>query len=176
MLIVPRSKVSVPVVVVMTTRSRAPPSAGDTPAAAKQTASVLVKLHIPVQVLLPSKVKIAVPETMLLAASPAVRINPVVLFVALGTDPFGMYAATDVYPDALVEPLPICIKYCAVTLSDTPLNIMVTRFAQLGIELNVILVPLVDATAVPEVITLDAIALTAAPVIVGLVSVLFVNV
>lgn len=31
-----------------------------------------------------------------------------------------------------------------------------------------ILVPLVDATAVPEVITLDAIVLTTAPVIVGL--------
>jgi hypothetical protein len=43
------------------------------------------------------------------------------------------------------------------------------------------LVPLVDATAVPEVITLEAIVLITAPemlgeVIVGLVSVLFVNV
>ena len=33
------------------------------------------------------------------------------------------------------------------------------------------LVPLVDATAVPDVITLDAIELTTAPVIVGLVNV-----
>jgi hypothetical protein len=38
------------------------------------------------------------------------------------------------------------------------------------------LVPLVDATAVPDVITLDAIEDIFAPVIVGLVSVLFVSV
>jgi hypothetical protein len=38
------------------------------------------------------------------------------------------------------------------------------------------LVPLVDATAVPDVSTLDAIELTTAPVIVGLVNVLFVRV
>ena len=61
-------------------------------------------------------------------------------------------------------------------LVDTPLNITVTRFTQLGMLVKSMLVPLVDATAVPEVITLDAIELTTAPVIVGLVSVLFVNV
>lgn len=38
-----------------------------------------------------------------------------------------------------------------VPLVDTPTKVTVTRFAQDGIELNVILVPLVDATAVPEV-------------------------
>jgi hypothetical protein len=38
------------------------------------------------------------------------------------------------------------------------------------------LVPDVDATAVPDVITLEAIELTNAPVIVGLVNVLFVSV
>ena len=41
---------------------------------------------------------------------------------------------------------------------------------------EMLLVPLVDATAVPEVITLDAIELTTAPVIVGLVNVGLVSV
>ena len=51
----------------------------------------------------------------------------------------------------VTEPEPIWIKKFAVPLPDTALNITVIRFTQLGIELNVMLVPLVDATAVPEV-------------------------
>ena len=63
-----------------------------------------------------------------------------------------------------------------VPLVETPLNITVTRFTQLGILVKSMLVPLVEATAVPLVITLLFIVLTTAPVIVGLVSVLFVSV
>ena len=53
---------------------------------------------------------------------------------------------------------------------------MVTRFTQDGIDVKSMLVPLVEATAVPEVITLEPIALTIAPVIVGLVIVGLVKV
>jgi len=48
---------------------------------------------------------------------------------------------------------------------------IVIRFTHEGILVKSILVPDVEATAVPDVITLDAIELTTAPVIVGLVSV-----
>jgi hypothetical protein len=61
-------------------------------------------------------------------------------------------------------------------LVETPLNITVIFFTQDGIDENVMLVPLVDATDVPDVITLLAIADTTAPDIVGLVSVLLVRV
>jgi hypothetical protein len=50
----------------------------------------------------------------------------------------------------------------------TPLIITVIRFTQLGMLVKSILVPLVDACAVPAVITLLAIEDTTAPVIVGL--------
>jgi len=50
------------------------------------------------------------------------------------------------------------------------------RFTQDGMLVKSILVPLVDATVVPEVMTLEAIELMDAPVIVGLVSVLLVSV
>ena len=43
----------------------------------------------------------------------------------------------------------------------------VTRFAQLGILVKSMLVPEVEATAVPAVMTLEAIVLITAPVIVG---------
>ena len=58
----------------------------------------------------------------------------------------------------------------------TPVNITVMRFTQDGIDENVMLVPLVDATAVPDVRTLLAIVDTTAPDMVGLVSVLLVRV
>ena len=54
----------------------------------------------------------------------------------------------------------------------TPLNITVTRFAQLGMPVKSMLVPLVDATAVPETIALFAPLTTAVPLVVGNVIVL----
>ena len=56
-----------------------------------------------------------------------------------------------------------------------PLNITVMRFTHDGMPVKSIDVPDVDATAVPDVITLEAIELTTAPVIVGLVRVGVVN-
>jgi hypothetical protein len=55
-------------------------------------------------------------------------------------------------------------------------NITVILFTHEGMDVNVMLVPLVDATDVPEVMTLLAIEDTTAPVIVGLVNVLLVRV
>ena len=81
-----------------------------------------------------------------------------------------------IYPVDCVEPEPKRTPLIEVPVVLTPLNITVMRLTQLGILLNVMLVPLVLATDVPEVITLDAIELTTAPVIVGLVSVLLVSV
>jgi hypothetical protein len=49
------------------------------------------------------------------------------------------------------------------------LNIAVILFTQLGMPVKSMLVPLVEATVVPEVMTLEAIVLMDAPVIVGLV-------
>ena len=50
---------------------------------------------------------------------------------------------------------------------ETDWNKTVIRLIQLGKPVKSMLVPLVDACAVPDVITLDAIALTTAPDIVG---------
>jgi hypothetical protein len=73
-------------------------------------------------------------------------------------------------------PAPICIKKLDEPLPLTPLSITVMRLTQEGIEVKSIDVPLVVATAVPEVITLEAIELTTAPDMVGLVKVGVVNV
>jgi hypothetical protein len=63
-----------------------------------------------------------------------------------------------------------------VELAETPLNITVIRFAQDGIDENVMLVPLVVACDVPDVRTLLAIDDITAPEMVGLVNVVVVNV
>ena len=54
----------------------------------------------------------------------------------------------------------------------TPLNITVTRFTQLGMPVKSMLVPLVDATAVPLTIALFAPLTTAVPLVAGNVMVL----
>ena len=54
-----------------------------------------------------------------------------------------------------MEPAPICTCGTLVPLVLTPLNITVIRFAVAGIPVKSILVPDVEATAVPEVIVPD---------------------
>ena len=74
-----------------------------------------------------------------------------------------------------IPPLvPICIKKLLVPFVEMPFSITVMRFTQDGIPVKSTLVPDVDATAVPNVITLALI--TGVPLIVGLLIVGLVNV
>jgi hypothetical protein len=59
------------------------------------------------------------------------------------------------------------MRFDAVGVVLTPLNITVTRFTQLGMPVKSIDVPLVDATAVPLTIALFAPLMTAVPLVVG---------
>ena len=61
------------------------------------------------------------------------------------------------------------MRYGLVPFVLTEFNITVILFTQLGMLVKSMLVPLVVATAVPDVMTLEAIVLMDAPVIVGLV-------
>ena len=56
-----------------------------------------------------------------------------------------------VYPDVVTLPEPTCTSKLLVPLVDTPDNITVIRFTQLGMLVKSMLVPDVLATAVPEV-------------------------
>ena len=72
--------------------------------------------------------------------------------------------------------MPICICITLEPLVETPLNITVTRFTQLGMLVKSMLVPEVEATTVPETM-LELRPLTATvPVPAGRVSVPFVAV
>lgn len=66
---------------------------------------------------------------------------------------------------------PSCTRSALVPFVLTPLNITVTRFTHDGMPVKSMDVPLVLACAVPEVITLLAIAVITAPFSVLLVSV-----
>ena len=76
----------------------------------------------------------------------------------------------DIYPDVVyvgVPPVPSCTNRLDVPLHETPLNITVIRLTQLGIDVKLMLVPDVLATAVPLVSTLDAIVERTAPEMLG---------
>jgi hypothetical protein len=84
-------------------------------------------------------------------ASTADTSNPVVLLAPVGPEP--AYAVEPRYPVvSILVASPSCICIDDTPLVLTLLNITVTLFAQLGIPVKSIAVPLVDATAVPEVI------------------------
>ena len=146
----PRSKVSVPLVVVMTTLSNTPPKAINPPE---------VLLFPDVSVMFPAEtqvfpvmfVRTTVPLLTSLAPLAFCNKNPVVLVAVCGEPALKMFAAAEAYPEVVTEPDPICSSKFALPLRDTFANITVIRFTHDGKELNVMLVPLVDATAVPEV-------------------------
>lgn len=109
MLMVPASKVFVPPIVVIRTRSNAPPRAGETPEDA-DTVGVLtefVKTPLEVHVLLPSKVSTTAPlKTKDASALPA-NAKPVVELALRDPLVEYVYPAADVYPVVLTLPLPI---------------------------------------------------------------------
>ena len=174
MLIDPASKVSVPLTVVMRMRSSVPPRAmlpDDVPVIVAAVAKV-VELAI-VQRLLPS-VQIVMTPPIVSAADaesesnkPAVEFTPVKVFDAL---------AAETYPDVEIEPDPICTILILVPFVLTPFIITVILLTQLGILVKSMDVPDVDACAVADVSTLDAIVVITALDIAGAVNVLFVSV
>jgi hypothetical protein len=128
-----------------------------------------------------TKVKTNVPDVNAVLANPLNKSNPELIAAALAVDVEPLIIDdVPLYPDVTyvgVPPVPNCaVKFPDVPSVDTAYNCNVIRFTQLGILVNPTLVPLVDATTVPAVMTLLAIELITAPVMVGLVSVLFVNV
>jgi hypothetical protein len=82
----------------------------------------------------------------LLKPKPVVKVAPAI-------DDAPNLAPPPLYPVVSKPPeSPIWIRKLSVPDKDTPSNITVIRFTQAGIEVKSMLVPLVDATAVPEVI------------------------
>ena len=89
--------------------------------------------------------------------------NPVAVILDIKTKPAVLCAplpspgvvAPEAYPLVVTEPAPIWIWKLDVPLVLTPLNITVTRFTVAGMLVKSMLVPLVDATAVPIVIPVD---------------------
>jgi len=168
----PASKVSVPLTVVMRRRSRVPERvivpAVDINAAPSDLARVPAATQVfPVTILITT-----VPWTTA-AADPVLIPKPLVNNVAVNPGPS---VDDPKYPLVVKLVEPIWTKRLLVPLVLTPLNIIVMRFTQDGMPVKSMLVPLVLACEVPEVITLLAIDDTEAPVITGLVSVLLVSV
>ena len=167
MLIEPASNVSVPFTVVMRTRSKTPDNV--TTEDDKQVVAMFVKPMFAVidQIFPEIKVNTACPTLTAEEDSLFVNnTNPLVykLLVVATPNPVEEPA----YPEVVTLPEPICTCTILEPFVDTALNITVIRLTQLGIEVKSILVPDVEACAVPAVITLLAIEDTTAPVIVGL--------
>ncbi len=171
MLIEPASKVSVPLTVVMRTRSNAVVTTF-LPAVANATApslSAKVPLAIHVFVAESNKDKVKAPCSMLPAptvlAIPKPAVNKALAGVPL------MYPQEPKYPLVWTLPPPTCICKFDVPLVETPASITVTLFTHDGMPVKSMLVPDVEATAVPETI-FEFIPLTVkVPVPVGNVSV-----
>lgn len=151
MLIEPASKVSVPLTVVMRTLSSVPPSAispqdiADVSARPKNTPCATHVLDVRFEIIMLPFVVVAA-DMLLPQEKPDV-------VVAAPTAPLVVIAPViEEYPDVATEPPPICICKEDVPFVLTPLNITVTRFTQDGIPVKSMLVPDVEATAVPEVI------------------------
>jgi hypothetical protein len=102
--------------------------------------------HVLVEGLIPTKT--TEPDTVEVPARAAVRTNPIVdpAFASL------KLLAPESYPVVSTDPEPICSKQLLDPFVLTPLNITVILFAQLGIPVKSIAVPLVEAVAVPDVI------------------------
>ena len=154
MLIEPASKVSVPLTVVMRTRSRVLASVLTPDIDMLETSGASNNPPTQVQALDPKRVKTTEPEKVLAAAFEYIRIKPVVavaprvvLLVVVTTVEIAEYPVV-----SAPEEVPSCICGSEVPLVETPLNITVIRFTQDGMLVKSMLVPLVLATAVPEVI------------------------
>jgi hypothetical protein len=151
MLIEPASKVSVPLTVVMRTVVRASDSVFVPEILFIVDASETPNIPDITQIFPLTFVKIKCPVYVEAATLFPAESNPT-LNVPVPTDP----PETDlkpipVYPDVSTELPPNLNLSGLVPLVDTALNITVIRFTQDGIEVKSTDVPLVDATAVPEV-------------------------
>lgn len=150
MLIVPASNAVDPVTVVIRSLSNAPERLGLIPppfaqaAAAKPIEWLDTQLFEFILVITACPYRIFIAE-FITTINPNVEVNPPVVA------PLDAAVEDDVYPEVLKEPEPICTKILSVAARDTPLNITVIRFAQLGMSVKLTLVPDVEATAVPEV-------------------------
>lgn len=144
MLIEPASKVSVPLTVVMRTRSRVPDVVFDPPPQDIAAVSDLFVMAEYDQTFDPNVEINAIPCLTDVAAQDCSTENPVVMLAALPA-----VCAPLKYPVVSGELFPICI--CIGDIPDvlTPTNITVMRFTQLGIPVKSIEVPEVDATEVP---------------------------
>jgi hypothetical protein len=148
MLIVPASKVSVPLTVVMRTRSRTPDSDLEPPTVNPAVPPVSPKTAEQTQLFEFMFVSTKEPK-MTAAALPERIVKPVVYAVAPG-DAFTVVPMHK-YPVALTEPSPIWSIGDEVPFVLTPLSITVIRFTHDGIPVKSTLV-LEAVTAVPETI------------------------
>lgn len=178
----PESKLSTPVVVVSLTAVKVLDKSMY-PAVKIVVASSLLAItaeQTHLSVATSTRVKTNVPDVNAVVAKPLNKSNPELIAPALAVDVEPLIIDdVPLYPDVTyvgVPPVPNCaVKFPDVPFVDTAYNCNVIRFTQLGILVNPTLVPLTDTT-VPAVMTLLAIELTTAPVMAGLVSVLFVSV
>lgn len=161
----PASNVSVPLTVVMTTRSSVPDSVKVPPVVQNLPPELSPPQPLAVHIFPETFVNTIVPCLMYAAFPSATIENPVVGWVTVEIPPFAPLPAAVAYPDVVTEPAPICTCITLVPLVLTPLNITVIRFTHEGIPVNVMLVPDVDATAVANVLT-DIVAVAACKVIV----------
>ena len=162
MLMLPASNVSVPLTVVMRTRSRMPERVLDPPPRDNAILPGEPKLYVAVQMFEPRNVKTIVPDKLLLALL-RLETKPDV-YDAPTTEAAAINPAKQTYPVVSMPPaLPSCTCGREVPPVLTPLNITVTRFAQLGILVKSIAVPLVDATAVPLLMMLLGAAMVVVP-------------
>lgn len=152
MLIEPASKVSVPLTVVRRIRSSDPVNDLSPPTTDTFAFEANPRTPEKVQIFDPIAVKTTLPESkrvpdhpVLNKRIPAPRALPTVAV------PLETKQLAPTYPLVSTLPAPICNCGKDVPLVLTPRTITVTRFTHDGMLVKSILVPLVDATAVPEV-------------------------
>ena len=138
-----------PLTVVMRTRSRVPERALEPPTVYMVVVPVSPKFPEQTQEFEPISVSTNVPSNAAVAF-PDLIVKPVVYTLTPGVAL--MVLPVHAYPDVSTEPAPIWIIGGLVPLVLTPLNITVIRLTQDGILVKSMLVPDVDATAVPETI------------------------
>ena len=144
--IVPASKVSVPLTVVMRTRSRVPERALEPPTVYMVVVPVSPKFPEQTQEFEPISVSTNVPSNAAVAF-PDLIVKPVVYTLTPGVAL--MVLPVHAYPDVSTEPAPIWIIGGLVPLVLTPFNITVIRFTQDGMPVKSLDVPEVVACDVP---------------------------
>ena len=152
--IVPASKVSVPLTVVMRTRSRVPERVTlpppIKPAGASEKPPLFEDTHMPPLTF----VKIMWPYRIFAAEMPA-NGKPVVEFTAPVVLVAAEKEAPARYPVVKIEPAPICTWGLLVPFVLKPLNIMVIRLTQLGMPVKSMLVPDVEGVTFPLAMLVD---------------------